>query len=101
MSSSNWLLYCLWVGMSVLLLVLQHCMHKASQGRADRIAKGLDALRSSETSIVSFSIGFDGVETVCVTDVWTGYSEQCFVNSTIEDALEDAVRFRSVIIYGE
>ena len=97
----SFLLYALFAGASIALLVLQRYLHKSSQSRADRIAKGLDALRSSDTSIVSFSIGFDGAETVCVTDSWTGYSEQCFVNSTIEDAIEDAVRYRYMIVNGE
>lgn len=100
MNFANWLVYCLWVGMSVVLLVLQHWMHKASDTRAIRIANGIDELRSSGTGIVSFSVGFDGLECVCVTDIWTGYAEQCFMSGTIEGALDTALQERRVFISG-
>ena len=100
MSSENWFLYGLWVAMSVLLLLLQHWMHQSSESRARRIANGIDELRSSGTGIVSFSVGFDGMECVCVTDIWTGYAEQCFMSSTIDGALDSALQERRVFISG-
>lgn len=65
-----------------------------SQQRASRIARSLDNLMQSETVIVTFSCSIDGYETVCVADTWTGWAEQCFYNTTLEGALEDAIRSR-------
>lgn len=62
--------------------------------RAVRIVRSLDNLMQSETSILTFSCSVEGYETVCVADTWTGWAEQCFYNTTIEGALEDAIRSR-------
>lgn len=65
-----------------------------AQRRATRIVRSLDNLMQSETGLLSFSCSVDGYETVCVADTWTGYAEQCFYNTTLEGALEDAIRSR-------
>lgn len=65
-----------------------------AQKRASRIVRSLDNLMQSETGQVCFSCSVEGYETVCVADTWTGWAEQCFYNTTLEGALEDAIRSR-------
>lgn len=62
--------------------------------RADRIVRSIDNLLRSDTGLISFSCSVEGYETVCVADTWTGWAEQCFYNTTLEGALEDAIRTR-------
>lgn len=60
--------------------------------RAERIASGLDALLRSGRSMVTISNLSGGGPVVGVLDKWTGWSEQSFVDETIEDAIGEAVK---------
>ena len=67
--------------------------HRRSTRRADRIAAGLDNLLLSSRALITISNGIDG-PVIGVIDDWTGFSEQSFVDVTIEDAIGEAIRFR-------
>ncbi len=87
---------CAAISLSVIVGMLFVRRHQSmAQKRAERIARSLDDLMHSETSILTFSCSVEGYETVCVADTWTGWAEQCFYNTTLEGALEDAVRTRN------
>ncbi len=87
---------CAAISVSVIVGMLFVRRHQSiAQKRAERIARSLDDLMRSDTGILTFSCSVDGGETVCVADTWTGWAEQCFYNTTLEGALEDAVRTRN------
>lgn len=76
------------------IMALVRRRQSQSQQRAARIVRSIDNLMQSETGLLSFSCSVEGYETVCVADTWTGYAEQCFYNTTLEGALEDAISSR-------
>jgi hypothetical protein len=88
-------IFCAAVSLAVFVIMwLVRRRQTKAQHRAARIVRSLDNLMQSETGLLSFSCSVEGYEAVCVSDTWTGWAEQCFYNTTLEGALEDAIRSR-------
>jgi len=81
----------------VVAIIVQVVMWRRSvrsRCRAERIVRALDMLRSGETAVVVLGCRMDGVESLSVTDDWTGYSERVYFGSSLEEAAEEAAAVR-------
>lgn len=67
----------------------------ARRKKAEKFCEDLQELCSLDTAIVSVSRSEDGPVTLCVIDDWTEYTETCFIQASMEDAVEEALAYKN------
>jgi len=67
---------------------------RRNRAKSDKFCSDLNQLCSLDTAIVSVSRSEDGPVTVSVIDDWTEYTETCFIQASMEDAVEEALAYK-------
>jgi len=92
----NTVLSCLVV--IVFHLVWNHVSEKRRKARrttAEKFAEDLQQLCSFDTAVVSISRSEEGPVTLSVIDEWTEYTETCFIQASMENAVEEALAYKN------
>jgi hypothetical protein len=68
---------------------------KRKRGIAEQFSNNLKALCSPDTAVVSISRSEEGPVTLSVIDEWTEYTETCFIQASMENAVEEALAYKN------
>ena len=68
---------------------------KARRTTAEKFSEDLQQLCSFDTAMVSISRSEEGPVTLSVIDEWTEYTETCFIQASMENAVEEALAYKN------